>query len=130
MRKVLIVEPKAADARALRERLREAGMGDGSTLVKSVADARQHLAEGDQTAVVMLNIHTPDGDGMEFLDWLQAQSYYGDLLVVAIGERSQLRTVVEACERGAHTFLIKPVHMDDIKTLADRYPAHWTPARE
>ena len=130
MRKVLIVEPKAADGRALKERLREAGIGDRSALVKSAADARRHLAEGDQNGVVMLNIHAPDGDGMEFLDWLRAQSYYGDLLVIAVGERSQLRTVVEACERGAHTFLIKPVHVEDIKTLADRYPEHWGSGRE
>jgi len=130
MKKVIIVESKAADARALKDSLREAGFANPSTVFKSVADARRYLSEHGQSGIIMLNIHAPDGDGMDFLEWLRAQTDDSGLLVIALGERSQLRTVVEACERGAHTFLIKPVHVEDLKTLANRYPAHWARARE
>ncbi|HKQ40174.1 MAG TPA: response regulator [Verrucomicrobiae bacterium] len=131
MKKVLIVESKVADARALKECLREAGFANPSATLKSGTEAQRHLADRDQDCIVLLNIsQAPDGDGMEFLDWIHSQSYYKDLLVIAVGERSQLRAVVEACERGAHTFLIKPVHAEDLKTLAGRYPDHWARARE
>lgn len=130
MRKVLIVEPKVADARALKDCLREAGFANASTTFKSGTDARRHLTDGDQDSIILLNIYAPDHDGMEFLDWVRAQAYYKDVLLIALGDRSQLRTVVEACERGAHTFLIKPVHIEDLKTLAGRYPGHWGHARE
>lgn len=130
MRKVLIVESKVTDARALKECLREAGFGNASVVFKTGADAQQHLADRDQNSIVMLNIQPVGGDSMAFLDWVRAQKYHANLLVVAVGERSQLRTVVEACERGAHTFLIKPVHAEDLKTLASRYPDHWGRARE
>ena len=126
MRRVLIVEPKAAEARALKESLREAGLANASTVLRSGADARRHLADRDQNCIVMLNIHAADGDGMEFLDWVRGQAFYKELLVIAVGERSHLRGVVDACERGAHTFLIRPVHAEDLKSLAGRYPDHWT----
>ena len=130
MRKVLIVERKVGDARALKESLQEAGLDNAVVVFKSAEDARRHLAERDQDSIIILNIHALDGDGMEFLDWVRGQAFHRDVLVVAVGERSQLRTVVEACDRGAHTFLIKPVHVEDLKTLAGRYPDHWTLARE
>lgn len=130
MRKVLIVEPKMSDARALKDCLREAGFTHASTTFKSGADARRHLTDRDHDSIILLNICAPDHDGMEFLDWVRTQTYYKDVLVIALGERSQLRTVVEACERGAHTFLIKPVHIEDLKTLAGRYPNHWGHPRE
>ena len=125
MKKVLIVEPHAATARSLKKTLREAGLSNSCVLLKSGHDAKLHLAGRDQDGIVILNTHTGDGDGMEFLDWLRAQRFHQDLLVIALGERSQLRGVVEACERGAHTFLINPVHVEDLKILAEKYPDHW-----
>jgi DNA-binding NtrC family response regulator len=125
MKKVLIVEPQAANARSLKKLLREAGLLNSSIALKTGRDAKSHLAGRDQDAIVILNTHAADGDGMEFLDWLRAQPFHQDLLVIALGERSQLRGVVEACERGAHTFLINPVHVEDLKSLAEKYPDHW-----
>src|SRR5688572_27717483 len=100
MRRVLIVEPMAGEAQALKEALREAGLGIASIVVKNGAAARRHLAERDQDCVLLLNVHARDGDSMDFLDWLRGQDFSQKLLIVAVGERSQLRTVVEACERG------------------------------
>lgn len=114
----------------MKDSLREAGLSNASTVFKNGADARRHLSDRDQDCIVMLNIHAQDGDGMEFLDWLHEQSFYKELLIVAVGDRSRLRVVVEACERGAHTFLIRPVHVEDLKNLAGRYPDHWSPERQ
>ena len=108
----------------MKKSLREAGLSNAAEIIKTGHDARGHLEVRDQNSVVFLNLQVPDGDGMVFLDWLSEQRFHSDMLVVAVGERSQLRTVVEACERGAHTFLIKPVHVEDLKTLAGRYPDH------
>ena len=123
MRKVVIVEPKAAHARALKKTLREAGLLNSSVLAKNAGDAKRHLAR-DRDCTLFLNTHAADGDGMSFLEWLRGQPFHKDLLVIAVGERSQLRVVVEACERGAHTFLIKPVHVEDVRNLARKYPDH------
>ena len=130
MRRVLIIEPKAADARALRKSLRDAGLLNAAAVMKSGAEARAQLEARDHDSVVFLNIHSPDGDGMMFLDWLREQRFHKDMLVVAVGERSHLRPVVEACERGASTFLIKPVHVEDLKNLARTYPDHWERAQQ
>ena len=126
MRKVLIVEPNAADVRALRKCLRDAGLRNLSTVLKNNGQAKRHLAQRDQDGILLLNIRGADSSSMKFLDWLREQSFHKELLVIALGERNRLRAVVEACERGANTFLIKPVHVEDLKTLANRYPDHWT----
>src|SRR5256885_4446093 len=130
MRRVLIVEPRAADAQALKKSLRDVGLLNAATVMKTGAEARTHLEARDRDSVVFLNIHSPDGDGMMFLDWLREQRFHKDMLVVAVGERTQLRTVVEACERGAHTFVIKPVHVEDLKNLARTHPNHWERAEQ
>jgi DNA-binding NtrC family response regulator len=125
MRRVLIVEPKAADARALKKSLRDAGLFNAAVVAKSGAEARAQLEARDHDSVVFVDVHSADGDGMIFLDWLREQSFHREMLVVAVGERRHLRTVVEACERGASTFLIKPVHAEDLKNLVRTYPDHW-----
>jgi DNA-binding NtrC family response regulator len=130
MRKVLIVEPRAADARALKRTLREAGLVTSSTVLKNGTDAKRHVAERDHDCIVFLNIHTPEGEWAEFLEWLRTQTFCRNVLVIAVGERSQLRGVVQACERGARTFVIKPVHVEDLKSLVRDYPDHWGRAPE
>jgi DNA-binding NtrC family response regulator len=130
MRTVLIIEPEVAHAQALQERLREAGLTNKCTVLKNGAAAKRRLAARDRSSIMLLNVHAADGDGMRLLDWLREQSFYKELLVIAVGERTQLRAVVEACERGAHTFVIKPVHVEDLKTLARTYPTHWGRAPE
>ena|SRR5688572_16456486 len=129
MRKVLIVEPNAADARVLRDTLREAGLGNASTVLRDAIAAKRHLAERDHDAIMLLNIHASD-DGLEFLAWLRQQSFFNDLFIIAVGERGHLRGVVQACEGGAQTFVIKPVHVEDLKTVARMYPDQWDRPRE
>ena len=128
MRRVLIVESKGADARALKESLREAGLLNTSLVIKNTAEAKRHLAERHHDCIILLNIHGADGEAMPFLDWLREQGYSNELLVIAVGERNQLRTVAEACNRGAHSFVMKPVHVEDLKALARTYPDHWAQA--
>jgi DNA-binding NtrC family response regulator len=128
MRKVLIIEPKAADARALKKMLREAGLVTSSIVVKNGSEAKRHVTERDNDCIVFLNIHSPEADWENFLDWVRTQTYCRSVLVIAVGERTQLRGVVEACERGARTFVVKPVHVEDLKGLARNYPDHWARA--
>ena len=125
-----MVERKMGDARAIKESLQEAGLNNALVVFKTAEDVRRHLTERDQNSIIILNIHSLDGEGLEFLDWVRGQPFHRDVLVIAVGERSQLRTVVEACDRGAHTFLIKPIHPEDLKMLAGRYPDHWARPRE
>ena len=130
MKRVLIVEPKAADAQALKQCLRDAGFAHSATVLKNGAGAKRYLADRDRDCILFLNIHAAEGDGMALLDWLKQQRFHKELLVIALGERAQLRGVVEACERGAHTFVVKPVQVEDLKTVARTYPAHWERAPE
>ncbi len=128
MRKgVLIVEDGEADVRAIKAALRDGNLSNPVAWVATGNDARdlfiQEATRGaGNLGIVMLNIRSSRVCGLEFLDWLREQDYFSELLVVALAERSQLRDVVKAYERGAHTFVVKPVHMEDVKALAKNYP--------
>ena len=124
MRKaVLLIENSETDNRAIRTALRDGNVSNPVTTFKNGSDAEAWFDENEKrTSVVMINIHAAECGGLAFLEWLRGRPSFAGLLVVALTERSQLRDVVKAYERGAHTFLVKPVHMEDIKNLAKTYP--------
>jgi DNA-binding response OmpR family regulator len=129
MRKaVLLIENGEEDVRAIKAAFRDANLFHPLNVVAAAAAAKDWLApdsgrpETTRVSLVMVNIHDSKCEGLEFLKWLREQSYFPALLIVALTERSQLRDVVKAYERGAHTFFVKPVHMQDLKTLAKTYP--------
>ncbi len=128
MRKaVLLVENSAPDVRALRTALREASPSNPVVTVKNGSDAQAWLNQNEKgsnppVGIVMVNIHDAECGGLAFLEWLRARSSFSKLLIVALTERSRLREVVGAYERGVHTFLVKPIHVEDIRNLAKTYP--------
>ena len=128
-RSVLLIDNSEEDVRAIRSALRDGSMSSPLTVVANATEAKMRLTAdgaqgGGRPAVVMVNIHSAKCEGLEFLDWLREQPYFSAVLIVALTERNRLRDVVKAYERGAHTFFVKPVHMEDIKTLARTYPQH------
>lgn len=131
MRKVvLLIENAEEDVRAIKAAFRDANFSHPFNVVPASASAKDWLmsdsgkAEATRVGMVLVNIHDPECEGLEFLEWLREQSFFSAILIVAITERSQLRDVVKAYERGAHTFIVKPVHMQDLKALAKTYPEY------
>jgi two-component system, chemotaxis family, response regulator Rcp1 len=130
MRKsVLLIDDSEEDIRATKAALRDGSLSNPVNAVHNATEAKKWFSgDGGKAAaragLVMVNIYSPKCEGLQFLEWLREQPYFSTLLVVALTERNRLRDVVKAYERGAHTFFVKPVHMEDIKTLARTYPQH------
>jgi two-component system response regulator len=124
---MLIVENSEEDVRTIKGALRDGNLSHQVTTVSAADEAKARLAsengrsESGKLGIVLVNIHDATCKGLDFLEWLREQPYFPTLLIVALTERSQLRDVVKAYELGAHTFLVKPVHTEDIKTLAKTY---------
>jgi DNA-binding response OmpR family regulator len=124
---MLIIENSEQDLRAIKAALRDGALSNPVTSYSNGSEAKAWLTAegakaGSKLGIVMVNIHSPKSEGLEFLEWVREQPYFSTLLIVALTERNQLRDVVKAYERGAHTFFVKPVHMEDIKSLARTYP--------
>ena len=126
-RAVLLIENSEQDVRAIKGALRDGNLPNPVVEFSSGSEAQAWLAgeparDGSNPGLVMVNIHAPKCGGLEFLEWLRDQPDATSRLIVALAERSQLREVVKAYERGAHTFLVKPVHPEDIRALVKTYP--------
>jgi DNA-binding NtrC family response regulator len=82
-------------------------LGYEVTLAASGPEALSRLAAGGLPAVVMLDLILPGMSGLEVLDRLK--SSYPQVPVVILSAVGQIRTVVDAMNRGASDYLAKPV---------------------
>ncbi|HYT25910.1 MAG TPA: protein kinase, partial [Actinomycetota bacterium] len=79
----------------------------------SLAAAKLAIA-GEAPDVVLIDLHLPDGNGMELLQELSA--FPGTEVVLITGNAS-VETAVEALRRGASDYLVKPLDLGRIKTV-------------
>ena len=79
----------------------------------TLAAAKRALAAGAPD-VVLIDLHLPDGNGMELLEELSA---FPTTEVVLITGRASVETAVEALRRGACDYLIKPLDLARIRTV-------------
>ena len=79
----------------------------------SLAAAKLAIA-GGAPDVVLIDLHLPDGNGMELLEELSA---FPATEVVLITGNASIETAVEALRRGASDYLVKPLDLERIKTV-------------
>jgi DNA-binding response OmpR family regulator len=99
---VLIVEDNARLAGSLSRGLAEEGFV--VAVASTVAAARERLAPPPDA--IVLDLGLPDGDGLEVLAHARAQNIHAPVLVLTAQDAVQTR--VDALDRGADDFLVKP----------------------
>jgi len=85
-----------------------------STRTATTLAAAKRAIAGGAPDVVLIDLHLPDGNGMELLEDLSA---FPTTEVVLITGRASVETAVEALRRGACDYLVKPVDLTRIKTV-------------
>jgi two-component system response regulator FixJ len=133
-REVFVVDDDPTARESLATLLVEAGyrvtmFADGSSVV---GEARARTP-----ACIILDLHMPDGSGLDILSKLDARHYAAPILVVS--GRSDIPCVVEAIKRGAFDYIEKHRASEDlvarvreaVDAVTNRTPDHgaWDPAR-
>ena len=111
---LLVVE----DERAL-SRLWTAELGDlvEGTLAHSLADARVRL-QGRTFDAILLDLHLPDGNGLELLRELREQ---GDrAAVIILTGNADLDSAIRALQLGAFDFMVKPFKTAELEQRLTR----------
>jgi CheY-like chemotaxis protein len=68
--------------------------------------------------LILLDLKMPKMDGFAVLDWLKAHPEYADVPVVVLsGFADMVEQVTRAYTMGAHSFLPKPVQLQDMKSI-------------
>ena len=78
---------------------------------ESLHAARDHLAVGDY-ALVLLDLHLPDGNGLDLLSELRRRELR--MSVIILTARDQISDRIEGLNRGADDYLVKPFDLGEL----------------
>ncbi|TPJ58351.1 response regulator transcription factor [Mesorhizobium sp. B2-7-1] len=118
--RVLLIE----DDRVLGEAVRDHVAADGHAVDWSatLAEGREHL-HVIAYELVLLDLHLPDGKGIEFLKALRREN--NDTPVIILTARDQLSDRIEGLNSGADDYLVKPFDLGELSArlaaVARRY---------
>ncbi|MEH6673914.1 response regulator transcription factor [Sulfitobacter sp.] len=108
--RILLIEDEKALARPLKEHLEADRHIVEWFCTLDEADAALHTLEYD---VVLLDLHLPDGDGLEFLSKLRARALRTPILILTA--RDKVSDRIDGLNRGADDYVIKPFDLDEVK---------------
>jgi two-component system response regulator PilR (NtrC family) len=81
-----------------------------------VSTARSRMASQDYQ-LCLTDMRLPDGDGLELVEWMQAQGIRTPVAVITA--HGNVETAVRALKLGAFDFISKPVDLQDLRKLVD-----------
>jgi two-component system nitrogen regulation response regulator GlnG len=109
---ILIVDDEPGVCWAMAELARS--MGHAAETASDAAAGMEKLSAGGFD-VVVLDIQLPGLNGLEALPKIRAS--HPDVPVVVITAYGTMQTAVDAVQRGAFEYLLKPVDMDTLRTV-------------
>ncbi len=114
--KILLVE----DEKVARETLRIILQEEEGYNVVSVEDGHQALAEANKKIfnIAIIDLRLPDMDGLKVLHKLTQVS--PDICAFIVTAYPSIETTVEAMEKGAYDYIIKPYEVSQIKFVIRR----------
>jgi DNA-binding NtrC family response regulator len=114
-RRVLVIDDDPASCRLLHALFEAEGFD-----VSTSHDAGSGLAraESDAADLVVLDLHLPDGNGIDVLKTFRERD--PDLPVVMLTGHADVRTAVQAIKLGAFHYLTKPVDSEEVTLVVRR----------
>ncbi len=116
--KVLVVEDQGTFREFLQVSLTKLGLEVFTALTGKVALNR---AKEHQPDLILLDVMLPDMDGYEVCRQLREESETSLTPIIFVSAVSSEKHVQRAMAAGATDYLVKPLSMEDIKTLIAHY---------
>jgi DNA-binding NtrC family response regulator len=116
---ILVVDDELLIRETLAEYLGQEGF---SVMTCPDGEEALELAEVQRFDIVLCDVHLPGMDGLELLDRLQSIS--PETFILLITAYATVENAVEAFQRGAHDYLMKPILLDEVLSKIRRLLAH------
>jgi DNA-binding NtrC family response regulator len=108
--RILIVEDTAAVRKVLERMVKLLGYDSRSA---SSAEEADHWLSAERFDVMLLDIELPRMKGTEFLSWALERD--GEMAVIVLSGLDDPTLAIECIEKGARTYLVKPVESDFLR---------------
>ena len=126
---ILLVEDYENDAEQLQRVLQQVGVQNPIRWLKDGASAMSHLAEiqhgENPPAILLLDIKLPVFSGFDILKALRGITFFNRMLKIAFSTLDDAATIKQTYVLGADSFLIKPVQVEDLKSVIESLPGPW-----
>ncbi len=130
----LVVEDDENDAEFLRTAFRRAGPDDRLQIVRNGEEAVRYLSGAGEFAnrslhptpdVVITDLKMPHMNGLELLRLMQADTKWRQVPRVVLTSSTAPADVSAAFDLGAAAYLIKPVALQELNTMAKAISDFW-----
>jgi DNA-binding response OmpR family regulator len=108
---ILIVEDHKETSAMLKAALEDAGYAPNC--VGCVAAAKKYLASHNP-ALIILDMHLPDGHGLEVCCWARNNDRLANIPVIALTGQDELHQKKKGFAEGVDQYLTKPIVMDEL----------------
>jgi CheY-like chemotaxis protein len=131
---ILHIEDNSDDVVLFEHACRKAGI---DLKIRSVANGKEALAylqgtddfknrdENPIPSLVVLDIRLPHLNGFDVLAWMRAEKNLRRLPVIVLSSSNQSSDIKRAYDLGANSYLVKPVSLEDLITLARGIEEYW-----
>jgi CheY-like chemotaxis protein len=134
IKSILLAEDVEDDARIIQVTLKQAGVINPVYVVHDGLEAITYLsgtgeyadrARFPQPGVLLLDLTMPKRNGFEVLEWCKEQSYLRNMLTIVLSGNREIGSIKKAYSLGAHSFLLKPCHVQDVANLTQTFKGYW-----
>ena len=114
----------ADDDAGVRSVLHDLFEGEGYQVseVKSGTEVLTTLAKGDEFALLIMDVRMPGLDGLEVLDRMHKSG--NETPVIMVTAHATASVGIQAMQRGAYDYVVKPFEVDEVMLLVHRLFEH------
>jgi CheY-like chemotaxis protein len=131
---VLLVEDNVDDVLLTRRAVKKAGL-DVSLIVvndgeKAVTYLERIRSSADKQtsplpALILLDLRLPRKSGLEVLQWVRSHAFFARVPVIVLTSSTEGEDIKQAYERGANSYLEKPVAFDQLVETLSALGGYW-----
>ena len=122
---VLLVDDDPTTLHMLSAMLQQEGIG---TLTAGTVESARCVASSDAFDLAVLDVHLPDGSGLDLCRWVRQQPACAGVPVLMLSAEQDVRTKVAGFDAGAVDYITKPFHraevMARVRTQLRLHAAH------